>query len=433
VVTDHLEFGIRYLKYHGGSGLKLAPDLLRYCRAGLKGLHLGGLTRRQARILEKPMLQLNRFLVCTFVLGTALSSPLLARSDWELLGTRKVSLTRQTDVIEVTRRNSRYDALRLEIDNGPLELFNLRVVFTSGESFSPATRINFGEGDQTRIIDLPGQARSIEKIVFDYKGPQRLGAATVRIYGRQAPAGSSAISPAPSGGSQASFTADGWTHMGARQVDFRSDHDVIRMEGQRKFNSILLAVEGADVEISNVSVNFANGEHFAPDLRLVFEENSRSRVIDLPGDARDIRNIEFRYRTLRRGGNDKAIVHVYGKTRSRTLSEEGWTHMGARQVDFRSDHDAIQVEGRKRFNTILLAVEGADVEISNVSVNFANGEHFAPELRLVFEQNSRSRFIDLPGEARDIKNIEFRYRTLRGGGNDKAIVHVYGKLRGEGR
>jgi len=104
--------------------------------------------------------------------------------------------------------------------------------------------------------------------------------------------------------------------MGARQVDFRSDHDVIRVDGQRRFNSILIAVEGADVEMSNVSVNFANGDHFNPELRLVFEGNSRSRIIDLPGEARDIRNIEFTYRTLRRGGNDdKAVVHVYGRSR----------------------------------------------------------------------------------------------------------------------
>ena len=101
-------------------------------------------------------------------------------------------------------------------------------------------------------------------------------------------------------------------------MDFRTDRDVIRAESNRKFNTILIAVEGADVEISNVMVNFANGQHFNPEVRLVFEENTRSRFIELPGgEARDIKNIEFRYRTIRQGsGNNKAIVHVYGKTGS---------------------------------------------------------------------------------------------------------------------
>jgi hypothetical protein len=257
------------------------------------------------------MIRFNRILVSTILLGSAVSTtPLLARSDWELLGTRKVNLEKQTDVIDLSRRDGRFNALRIEIDNGPLEIFNIRVLFANGESFSPTVRINLRQDDQTQVIDLPGTARSIERIVFNYRGPARLGAATIRVDGREVANSGGGISSGVK-----SPTADGWSHMGAREVDFRSDHDAIQVEGSRKFNTILLAVEGADVEISNVSVNFANGEHFDPDLRLVFEENSRSRFIDLPGEARDIKNIEFRYRTLRRSGNDKAIVHVYGKTR----------------------------------------------------------------------------------------------------------------------
>lgn len=256
--------------------------------------------------LEILMIRLNRFLISAALLGTALpSSPLFASSDWELLGTRRVNLAQETDVIDVTRRDGRFNAIRIEVDNGPIEMYDIRVLFANGEDFSPTTRVNFHDGAATRIIDLPGDARSIDKIVFRYKGRVRRGTATVRVYGRQA--------GEPHGGGNPA--ADGWVHMGARQVDFRSDHDVIPVEGRTKFNSILVAVEGADVELYNISVNFANGEHFDPEARLVFEENSRSRVIDLPGTARDIKNIEFRYRTLRQGSDGKAIVHVYGKTR----------------------------------------------------------------------------------------------------------------------
>lgn len=252
------------------------------------------------------MQRFDRILLSTLVLATASSPVLLAQGDWELLGTRKVSLAKETDVIEVTRRDGRINALRIEVEDGPIEMYNIRVVFATGESFSPSTRINFSDNDRTRIIDLPGNARSIERIVFRYKGPARLGAATVRVYGRQVGEGREGRTP----------NQDGWTHIGAREVDFRSDRDVIQVEGSKRFNTILLAVEGADVEISNVRVNFANGERFDPEVRLHFEENSRSRFIDLPGEARDIRNIEFRYNSIRRGnGNHKAIVHVYGKSR----------------------------------------------------------------------------------------------------------------------
>jgi hypothetical protein len=256
---------------------------------------------------------MNRFtrtVVTAVVLGiTFPASALFAQGTWELLGTRKVSFSRETDVIEVSRREGRFDAIRIEIDRGPLEMYDIRVGFANGESFSPATRINFGDGAQSRIIDLPGDSRTIDRIAFRYRGRARLGAAEVRVSGRRA--------DRPDRDNRASRdpAADGWMHIGARQVDFRSEHDVVAAEGGRKFNTILIAVEGADVELYNVSVNFANGEHFDPETRLVFEENSRSRFIDLPGEARDIKNVEFRYRTIRRSGEGKAIVHVYGKTR----------------------------------------------------------------------------------------------------------------------
>jgi hypothetical protein len=259
------------------------------------------------------MRRLFHILVSTFALGSTLASTAFAGNDWALLGTRKVSLAKETDVIDVTRRDGRFTALRIDVEDGPLDMFNIRVVFANGESFSPTVRINSRADDLSRVIDLPGEARTIERIIFRYRGPQRLGAATVRIYGREA-GPEDARRPIR----ERSPADAGWVQVGAREVDFRSDNDVIRLEGERRFNSILIAVEGADIEMRNVSVTFANGDHFKPDLRLVFEGNSRSRVIDLPGEARDIRSVEFIYRTLRRGGNDdKAIVHLYGKTRPR--------------------------------------------------------------------------------------------------------------------
>jgi hypothetical protein len=259
------------------------------------------------------MRRFTRAVLATAVFGTFVTSSLPAMSDWQLLGTRKVSLARETDVLDVSRQG-RFDALRIEVENGPLEMYSIQVVFSNGERFSPATRLDFRDGDATRVIDLPGTARTIQRIVFRYRGPARLGAATVRVYGREA--GGGRDDAGRRNGGVRSPSADGWTQLGARQVDFGSDHDAIQAEGSRRFNSILIAVEGADVEISNISVNFANGEHFDPDVRLVFEENSRSRFIDLPGEARDIRNVEFRYRTLRREENrEKAIVHLYGRTR----------------------------------------------------------------------------------------------------------------------
>jgi hypothetical protein len=105
----------------------------------------------------------------------------------------------------------------------------------------------------------------------------------------------------------------GWQLLGRKQVDFKNDRDritVARSEGRLK--RLEVRVEGAPVEINNMVVTFANGEKFTPEIRHRFDEGDRVKAIDLPGDDRRIKTIDFNYRsTSRREG--KATVAVYGR------------------------------------------------------------------------------------------------------------------------
>jgi hypothetical protein len=49
----------------------------------------------------------------------------------------------------------------------------------------------------------------------------------------------------------------------------------------------------------------------APDTRLVFGEDSWSRIIDLPGAHRVIRKVEFKYKNLPGGG--RAQIELWAK------------------------------------------------------------------------------------------------------------------------
>lgn len=124
--------------------------------------------------------------------------------------------------------------------------------------------------------------------------------------------------PGPGGQAQdarrdAAFDArSGWDKLGERMVDGKVDRDTIpvgRADG--KFTRIQLVVEMSSLVMDDVQVTFGDGTTFSPATRLVFDQNSKSRVIDLPGGARVIRKVDFKYGNLPGGG--RAQVELWGK------------------------------------------------------------------------------------------------------------------------
>jgi hypothetical protein len=111
----------------------------------------------------------------------------------------------------------------------------------------------------------------------------------------------------------------------------------------------------------------------------------------------------------------------------RSRSDNAWELLGRRQVDFKKDRDRIEV-GRKEgsFNRLQIRVEGAPVEINEMVVTFGNGETFKPNVRQRFDEGSRTKSIDLPGERRSIKQIDFNYRSVERR-EGKATVSVYAR------
>jgi len=97
---------------------------------------------------------------------------------------------------------------------------------------------------------------------------------------------------------------------GSRPQNGRDRIEVGRREGT--FREIRVAVRGAPVEIYNVVVTFSDGNSFSPNLRQRFDENASSREIDLPGDRRVIRSVDFAYRSLNRR-EGRATVMLYGR------------------------------------------------------------------------------------------------------------------------
>lgn len=253
-----------------------------------------------------------RWLTPALLVLTFAPAPLAAQ-EWESLGSREISFARERDIIAVTAREGRFRAIKIEVDQGAIEMFNLRVTFGDGQRFSPETRLVFAEDSRSRAIDLPGDARIIQRVEFSYKSRGGRGRAVVHLFGLR---GERRGEDRPHDGPIAGRPDGGrgeWRSLGSRTVSFRSEHDVISGLGDGRFRRIRIDVKSGDLEMFNVRISFGDGQTFSPETRLYFGDDTRSRVIDLPGDARVIRSVEFSYKSVRGGREGRAEVAVLGQ------------------------------------------------------------------------------------------------------------------------
>jgi hypothetical protein len=70
----------------------------------------------------------------------------------------------------------------------------------------------------------------------------------------------------------------------------------------------MIEVKDAPIELYDMIITFWDGERFEPKLRYVFDANTRTRVIDLPGGERFIRRVDFKM-----AGSSRARLELFGK------------------------------------------------------------------------------------------------------------------------
>ncbi len=110
---------------------------------------------------------------------------LLVQQQWVHLGSRQVTSGGERDIIRTTSEG-RFKRIRLVVEGGDLELFDVRITFADGTTFSPSGRFTFAGNSRTRVIAWSGAARVVRWINFFYRRTTSgQGRATVRAYGRR--------------------------------------------------------------------------------------------------------------------------------------------------------------------------------------------------------------------------------------------------------
>lgn len=125
---------------------------------------------------------------------------------------------------------------------------------------------------------------------------------------KPAPAPKPAAGPKP-----AAQLPGGFVLLGYAQAGQKTERDKIAVGGkQGQFKELRITVAGGSVAIDEVIVTFGNGEEFRPKIQHQFTEQSSTRNIDLPGNLRNIRSIEFVYRATGRGAGTPTVA-AYGR------------------------------------------------------------------------------------------------------------------------
>ena len=113
-------------------------------------------------------MKLKNFAIILLIAVSATISSTAQQGTWEHLGSRTVDYGLDKDVIPVTWRDGAFDAIKFEVKGGALNMHKVIVHFENGGTQEVNTVHTFTKGSWSRTIDLVGNNRLIEKIVFWY-------------------------------------------------------------------------------------------------------------------------------------------------------------------------------------------------------------------------------------------------------------------------
>lgn len=130
------------------------------------------------------MKQLLTILVISFALvGVGVVTEAQAQ-DRVLLGERHVSDRTEKDTISVGTKRGKFRGLQIKASGAPVEFKRVVVHFENGsEQVFEKNRL-LGKGDRTRVINLDGGKRFIDKVVFHYEARTRgWKGAEIKLWG----------------------------------------------------------------------------------------------------------------------------------------------------------------------------------------------------------------------------------------------------------
>jgi hypothetical protein len=109
-----------------------------------------------------------------------------AQGEWKFIADKTVNYGVDRDVIHLGDFRDDFRQIKLHVTSAPLRIFDMKIHFDNGDVQDVSLRAVIPQGGDSRVIDLMGGVRHIQKIEFWYKpgAKGRKGQSRVAVWGR---------------------------------------------------------------------------------------------------------------------------------------------------------------------------------------------------------------------------------------------------------
>ena len=119
-----------------------------------------------------------------FVIGTGAAA--VSAQNWVDLGSREVKDRSEQDTWHIGKSKGEFNAIRITVQKRPVRFYRLKVTYDNGRSEEFQIANNIRAGGETRVLDLTGHDRYIDKVDVWYEAntARRGVRSQVTLYGR---------------------------------------------------------------------------------------------------------------------------------------------------------------------------------------------------------------------------------------------------------
>lgn len=360
--------------------------------------------------------------------------PEVAAGRFEIIETQQI-FRRSRDAVSfsIGAREGAFSKLRFQAKDGDIRIEDVRITFANGETQRTTLDDRLDDGQLSRIIDLDGERRRIDRILVQARPARGDRAATLVLLGEK--------SLRRRGPDLGDFKPIDKQRITRRTDDGIVEFDVGRDEG--RFSELRFLAEEGDIFIREATIVFGNGEVQQARVRDKLNDGELSETIDLQGERRFIRKVTVRAR-LARGERDATMILLAKEDEGRRRRgwgpqghgvREEWVTLGRqRAAILKADTDVFRV-GRDMgtFRAIRILVNGPNVRFYDMQIKYGNGSIENVPLSGTIRNGEVSKPFDLQGRDRFIDSITFKYRSqlsLAGPGTIEIQGLKHGPYRG---